>query len=66
MYCIDCNKLICSKCLIQGHKTHNFEIYEDFLNECKGKKEEAMNIIKKHKDANNKLIEQVSIDHKKA
>ena len=30
-------------------------MHEDFINECKGKKEEATNIIKKHKDANNKL-----------
>ena len=41
-------------------------MHEDFINECKGKKEEATNIIKKHKDANNKLKKQVSINHKKA
>ena len=66
MYCIDCNKLICSKCLIQCHKNHNLVFYEDYLNECKDRKEEAMNLVKMHRDKNNKLKLQISLDKKKA
>lgn len=55
MYCIDCDKMICSKCLIQGHKTHNFEIYEDYLKECKVNKEEVMSLIKSQQEGNEQV-----------
>ena len=47
MYCSNCDKRICSKCL-REHKNHEVEDYEDYVKQCSDRQKEALTFIKDH------------------
>lgn len=62
MYCSNCDKRICSKCL-KEHKNHNFEDFEDYVKQCSDRKKDALAFIKNHLVLSDQRKEEIQLDH---